>query len=473
MPCHPMTSRPMQSQHMPSRPITSRPMQSQHMPSRPITFHPMPSHATTWQVAALQQPEWHHSRLHCPTHRTHHLVWPLSLHPPISRSPSNPSLSHSPSTPLSPILCTMIPCPVISAIDSKVTWIKRSELCTVSTHPSTILALPSILSSISLLHAFNASPSSLRPSPHLPFHCLPSALCPPSPCSREIRQFPFRMDSGLSGSIPEAISSLKQLQRLYLNDNILSGSIPEAISSLKQLRELFLQDNRLSGTIPACIGNLTALTSLCAHSPSNPPSPYPSFRMPLSAKHRGFGYESTEHFLSSSISQGTHFSSSLLHFSSPPLPRSSPPLPPFSASSLLLVTSSPLFLSFPPCPFIHLSSEYSMPIALQGRYLLQSPRSLISNTLLHIFSSLLLVISSSLHLFFSSSRHLFISSSPHLFFSSSLHLFFSSSLLLFFYSSLLLLISSSRHLFISSSLLLFISSSLLLFISSYSVDKPI
>ncbi|CAI5978357.1 unnamed protein product [Closterium sp. NIES-64] len=121
----------------------------------------------------------------------------------------------------------------------------------------------------------------------------------------------------------------------------------------------FLQDNRLSGTIPACIGNLTALTSLCAHSPSNPPSPYPSFRMPLSAKHRGFGYESTEHFLSSSISQGTHFSSSLLHFSSPPLPRSSPPLPPFSASSLLLVTSSPLFLSFPPCPFIHLRLDHN------------------------------------------------------------------------------------------------------------------
>ncbi|CAI5505430.1 unnamed protein product [Closterium sp. Naga37s-1] len=118
-----------------------------------------------------------------------------------------------------------------------------------------------------------------------------------------------------------------------------------------------ITDNRLSGTIPACIGNLTALTSLCAHSPSNPPSPSIPLSACLSVPSIGGTHFSSSllHFSSSLL----HFSSSLLHFSSPHLLLSSSPLfsdytlPPFSASSLLLVTSSPRLPSFPPCPFIH------------------------------------------------------------------------------------------------------------------------
>ncbi|CAI5978326.1 unnamed protein product [Closterium sp. NIES-64] len=69
--------------------------------------------------------------------------------------------------------------------------------------------------------------------------------------------------NNFSGSIPEAISSLKQLRKLRITELTLSGSIPESIGALTNLQDLDLEGcGSLDGTIPASIGNLTALTSL-------------------------------------------------------------------------------------------------------------------------------------------------------------------------------------------------------------------
>ncbi|CAI5476161.1 unnamed protein product [Closterium sp. Yama58-4] len=107
---------------------------------------------------------------------------------------------------------------------------------------------------------------------------------------------PFQFASGCSdfiGSIPETISNLKQLRELRLGEQMLSGPIPESIGALTNLELIWLEGNglsgnglsgnslsgnglsgnSLSGTIPASIAHLTALTTLCAHSPSTRLSP--------------------------------------------------------------------------------------------------------------------------------------------------------------------------------------------------------
>ena len=47
---------------------------------------------------------------------------------------------------------------------------------------------------------------------------------------------------------------------LALNNNGIGGSIPNAISTLNQLQELYLSLNSFSGGIPAAMSALTALT---------------------------------------------------------------------------------------------------------------------------------------------------------------------------------------------------------------------
>ncbi|CAI5517933.1 unnamed protein product, partial [Closterium sp. Naga37s-1] len=68
--------------------------------------------------------------------------------------------------------------------------------------------------------------------------------------------------NSFSGSIPDAISNLKQLRELCLGEQMLSGPIPESIGALTNLKLIWLEGNGLSGTIPASIGNLSALTTL-------------------------------------------------------------------------------------------------------------------------------------------------------------------------------------------------------------------
>ncbi|KAL8143025.1 hypothetical protein V2J09_016057 [Rumex salicifolius] len=65
-----------------------------------------------------------------------------------------------------------------------------------------------------------------------------------------------------NGSILSTITSLTQVEWLYLNNNLLCGSIPPEIVQLKQLRELDLSKNKLNGPVPSTIRSLTQLEGL-------------------------------------------------------------------------------------------------------------------------------------------------------------------------------------------------------------------
>ncbi|XP_044970939.1 probable LRR receptor-like serine/threonine-protein kinase At3g47570 [Hordeum vulgare subsp. vulgare] len=66
----------------------------------------------------------------------------------------------------------------------------------------------------------------------------------------------------ISGTIPQEIEHLTNLERLSIDNNLLSGSIPYALGNLEKLVGLGLSQNRLSGQIPLSIGNLSQLTDL-------------------------------------------------------------------------------------------------------------------------------------------------------------------------------------------------------------------
>jgi Leucine-rich repeat (LRR) protein len=66
-------------------------------------------------------------------------------------------------------------------------------------------------------------------------------------------------DNTISGSIPDDISNLKNLQYLDLSKNSFTGSLPSSLGSLKNLAFLYVFDNNMSGSVPSAIGNLTEL----------------------------------------------------------------------------------------------------------------------------------------------------------------------------------------------------------------------
>ncbi|RAJ93002.1 Leucine-rich repeat (LRR) protein [Larkinella arboricola] len=68
--------------------------------------------------------------------------------------------------------------------------------------------------------------------------------------------------NGISGTIPESLSSLTNLQQLLLDNNQLSGSIPTSLGNLTQLQSLLLNNNQFTGSIPTSLGNLTNLEYL-------------------------------------------------------------------------------------------------------------------------------------------------------------------------------------------------------------------
>ncbi|PRP88971.1 LRR receptor-like serine/threonine-protein kinase GSO2 [Planoprotostelium fungivorum] len=65
--------------------------------------------------------------------------------------------------------------------------------------------------------------------------------------------------SVLTGSIPSCIGNLTLLQTIYLDRNRLNGTIPESMSRLTSLRIFFAYGNQLSGTIPQFFGQLQTL----------------------------------------------------------------------------------------------------------------------------------------------------------------------------------------------------------------------
>ncbi|CAI5509848.1 unnamed protein product [Closterium sp. Naga37s-1] len=338
------------------------------IPSLPFSFHPL-------------------SPILSPSPLSHSLSIPLS--PILSPSPSlpfslHPSLSHSLSIPLSPILSpspslpTSLHTPLSHSLSTPLSPILPTPLAsfciplTPLDHP--FLPPPCIqwLFFLSPSPLFPSPPSHLRPSPHLP----PPFRPPPTLFMLQEtseQQQSLRLHSRGNQQPQAAKGVVSGDGELTLFDNGLSGSIPDAISSLQLLQELDLHCNRLSGTIPACITHLTALTSLCAHSPSTPPSPsplsMPSFRLPLSAKHWGSVSLKAQTFQQ----QHSYFSKAPYLLSYPPHLLTSPPL---------LLSSSPLLLLSPSSsPLLLLSSS-------QLSLFVSSPRHLFPSSSLLSFMSI-------------------------------------------------------------------------------------
>ena len=69
-------------------------------------------------------------------------------------------------------------------------------------------------------------------------------------------------ENKLTGTIPTQLGSLANLTSLWLGENKLTGTIPPELGGLSNLQELDLVRNRLTGTIPTQLGSLAGLTSL-------------------------------------------------------------------------------------------------------------------------------------------------------------------------------------------------------------------
>lgn len=69
-------------------------------------------------------------------------------------------------------------------------------------------------------------------------------------------------DKGLKGHIPPAVSTLRSLRQLLLDQNDLAGSLPPELGRLRSLEVLGLNNNRLSGGIPPELGDLSSLRRL-------------------------------------------------------------------------------------------------------------------------------------------------------------------------------------------------------------------
>ncbi|XP_047059521.1 putative receptor-like protein kinase At3g47110 [Lolium rigidum] len=69
-------------------------------------------------------------------------------------------------------------------------------------------------------------------------------------------------NNSFEGSIPQSLKNIKGLSKLNLTMNKFSGRIPDALGSIGNLQELYLAHNDLSGSIPAVLQNLTSLSKL-------------------------------------------------------------------------------------------------------------------------------------------------------------------------------------------------------------------
>ncbi len=71
----------------------------------------------------------------------------------------------------------------------------------------------------------------------------------------------YREDS-LSGSLPQELANLDNLEILKIRNTSITGAIPGGIFHSK-LKQLFLSRNQLSGNIPAEVSNASNLNLLC------------------------------------------------------------------------------------------------------------------------------------------------------------------------------------------------------------------
>eukprot|EP00241_Pyramimonas_parkeae_P021816 CAMPEP_0114306570 /NCGR_PEP_ID=MMETSP0059-20121206/16977_1 /TAXON_ID=36894 /ORGANISM="Pyramimonas parkeae, Strain CCMP726" /LENGTH=253 /DNA_ID=CAMNT_0001429917 /DNA_START=103 /DNA_END=864 /DNA_ORIENTATION=+ len=79
----------------------------------------------------------------------------------------------------------------------------------------------------------------------------------------------FLDNSNLTGTLPDALSSLTQLTSLWIEDSQLGGKLPDALSANVELQELAICNSRLTGTIPdAALSALVNLRVLYLHNNS-------------------------------------------------------------------------------------------------------------------------------------------------------------------------------------------------------------
>ena len=89
-----------------------------------------------------------------------------------------------------------------------------------------------------------------------------SGTIPNALCSLTNLELLVLVSNRLSGSLPDCLGSLQALTLLRADNNVLEGSLPSSLSSLSNLRLLGLNNNRISGSVPDAVGSLTLLRSL-------------------------------------------------------------------------------------------------------------------------------------------------------------------------------------------------------------------
>ncbi|KAJ3098488.1 hypothetical protein HDU96_011064 [Phlyctochytrium bullatum] len=70
---------------------------------------------------------------------------------------------------------------------------------------------------------------------------------------------------GISGTVPDSISNLKNLRVLDLASNDLSGALPPSLATISSLSRLILNRNKLSGQLPPALWSLSSLSYLCLY----------------------------------------------------------------------------------------------------------------------------------------------------------------------------------------------------------------
>ncbi|KAI5409905.1 hypothetical protein KIW84_055384 [Lathyrus oleraceus] len=66
----------------------------------------------------------------------------------------------------------------------------------------------------------------------------------------------------LSGSLPDELGNLTNMNRLQLDENQLSGSVPESLANMINVRHLHMNNNSFTGQLPSKLSNLSNLMHL-------------------------------------------------------------------------------------------------------------------------------------------------------------------------------------------------------------------
>ncbi|KAJ3322754.1 hypothetical protein HDV06_002805 [Boothiomyces sp. JEL0866] len=87
---------------------------------------------------------------------------------------------------------------------------------------------------------------------------IPDDLCSMS----QLQKFKLNSNGGVTGNIPNCIGNLKKLEYLTLGGTALNGPIPKSLSDLSALRILTLDSTNISGNLPPSFGSLNNLLEL-------------------------------------------------------------------------------------------------------------------------------------------------------------------------------------------------------------------